>query len=261
MSLADLLVESNDIGHHQLRGARAHQDAHGGRIEHILVENRMMKEEDLTEAISRVTGLDRVYLDEIPASGVAMAKLKSEYCMDLPCFPVAYQEETRTLQVAMTDPTDLMLLDPIIQRAGCRVKPLVAGVTEIRRAVRRHYLGEYIAPEEVEFEPAEDEEEEFKITDMSGKTMMTSLEKLKKEHEAKKAAAASGGLPFDPPPPPVSNAAADFLAIEALGPDEVERLEKVRRNFEKSQIILGAILALLEDKGILTRAEVDKRVR
>jgi hypothetical protein len=135
---------------------------------------------------------------------------------------------------------------------------VVGGVGEIRRAIRRHYRGEYVPDDEGEgLTLDEGGEEEFKITDMSGKTVMTSLQALKAQHEAQQAQAASAS-PV-PPAPPRGSGISGLFSIRVLSPEERERLHRVRANLEKSQLILSAILSLLEEKGVLRQAEVHGR--
>ncbi len=256
--LADLLLRSGDLEFDQLESVRGQQAYRGGRLEHLLVENRMIPEKTLVAAIARVTGTPVARLDALRPDGTALARLPDAFCWELPCFPVSYDEGNRSLTVAVTDPTDIALIDEIIQRSGCRVKALVGGVAEIRRAIRRHYRGEYVPDDEGEgLTLDEGGEEEFKITDMSGKTVMTSLQALKAQHEAQQAQATPA--PSPPPAAPRGSGISGLFSIRVLSPDERERLERVRTNLEKSQLILSAILSLLEEKGVLRQAEVHGR--
>ena len=93
-------------------------------------------------------------------------------------------------------------------------------------------------------------EEEFKITDMAGHTMVTSQDQVKAEAPP----------PRPAPPPPLADDPADVLFdVRTLGPGELARLRKIQANQEKSALVLRAILELLEERGYLTRAEVDAR--
>ncbi|MDF1562406.1 MAG: hypothetical protein P1V51_05140 [Deltaproteobacteria bacterium] len=273
--LVDLLLKSGDLEFDQIESARGQQQLHGGRVEHILIETRMIPERTLVAAIARVTQLPVANLDKANPDGTALARLPDAFCWENICFPTEYDEHSRTVTVAVTDPTDIIFIDGLIRQCGCRVKTLVAGVEEIRRAIRRHYRGEWIPEGDLETDPSMGQAsgDEFKITDMSGNTVMTSLKDLKAQHDAQ-VAAQGGGPPGPPlpgppqrPPPPVadfgsaSTSIDDLFAIRALSPAERERVEKVQGNVEKSQIILRAIMELLEEKGYVRRDEITQRTR
>jgi len=267
-TLVDILLQSGDLQLHQLESARGQQSFNGGRIEHILVDSRMIGERELVAAIARVTQFPEAKLDQFQPDGTALARLPDAFAWHTVCFPMEYDERARSLVVAVTDPTDIELADTIIRNCGCRLKAKIAGVQEIRRAIRRHYRGEYVpdaenAAEVPDFAPS-DGEEEFKITDMSGNTVMTSLQTLKNQHDAQLAAkAAAGGgearAPSRPapPPPPIDDLTDSLFDIQALTPDERERIEKIAANVNKSGIILKALLELLEENGILWPGERD----
>lgn len=250
--LAELLLSHNEIDWNQLESARSQQAYSGKRIEHILVESRMIPESRLTDAIARVTKVRRLPLDELTPDGGALAKLRPELCEREVIFPVALRDEGRTLWIATTDPTDLALLDRTAQTAGCRVRPVVAGLEEIRRAIRRVYHGEEVA---APTEQAPPDADEFKITDMSGNTVMTSLDVLRRQAEA--AGDAPAAARAAPPPPVDEDPAEALFAPSALGPEEQARLEKLAANQRKSGIVLKALLELLEERGLLGPGDVD----
>ncbi len=255
--LGALLVQNGAIDKGQLDSARSHQRSFGGRIEEILVNQRMVSEPRLADAISKVTGTRRVKLDVIQPEGAARAKLPVAAAEEEPAFPVALRDEGRTLWVAVTDPTDITMLDRLATRAGCRVRPVVAGGKEIRRAIALHYRGQEEEHDPETKEPAESTSSGgFKITDVSGKTVLTSKDVLRKQHEAGVQQASSdrafAGHDDDDP-------AADLFDIQALSPDETARLKKVLAHQEKSSIVLDALLELLAEKGLMTSEELRER--
>jgi hypothetical protein len=249
--LGDKLVAHGAIDPSQLESARSHQRNYGGRLEEILVEQRMVSESPLADAIAEVTGCRRIRLDDIQPEGAARAKLPVSAAEENVAFPCALRDDGRTLWVAVTDPTDLTALDGIAGRSGCRIRAMVAGAREIRRAIQRHYHGvEEAAPAE---EAVASGAEGFKITDISGNTVMTSMESLREQHDAAQARRA-------PAPPVADEDPADALFdIQALSPDEVARLEKVRSHQEKSAIVLRALVELLEEKGVFAPGEAAAR--
>lgn len=253
--LGTLLVEHGAIDQNQLDSARSHQRSFGGKIEEILVERRMVSEPKLADAISQVTGTRRIVLDDIEPEGSARAKLQVSVAEEEVAFPVALRDDGRTLWVAVSDPTDIDLLDRLAARAGCKVRAVVAGAREIRRAISLHYRG----AKDAQMAPAEqdDSDEGLKITDVSGNPVVTSLDQDKAQSEAKSSRRA--------PPPPVDDEdddedfAAGLFDIQALSPDEVLRLQKVIDHQEKGSLVLKAITELLVEKGVLSPDELRSR--
>ncbi len=251
--LATLLLQERYIDINQLDSARAQQEYSGKRIEHILVESRMVPEHKLVDYISRVTHIPEVKLSEVVPSGDALAKLKGTDCFDLAVLPLHLENNGRTLVVAVTDPLDIGHLDEIMRLAGCRVRTMVAGVNSIRRAVRKYYFGEEVEEEEgIDLPP----EEEFKITDMSGNTVMTSIDQLRRQEEARRAALEAARAPAPRPRPASDLFGEGLFEIKALSPDERARLEKLKDHMAKSRIVLQAVLELLIEKGAADRAEI-----
>ena len=250
--LATLLLQERYIDINQLDSARAQQEYSGKRIEHILVESRMVPEHKLVDYISRVTHIPEVKLSEVEPSGDALAKMKGTDCFDLAVLPLYLENNGRTLVVAVTDPLDIGHLDEIMRLAGCRVRTMVAGVNSIRRAVRKYYFGEEVEEQEGIDLPPEDE---FKITDMSGNTVMTSIDQLRRQEEARLAGMRSAGAA--PASPPASDLFGEGLfEIKALSPEERARLEKLKDHMAKSRRVLQAVLELLIEKGAANRSEL-----
>jgi hypothetical protein len=249
VDLGRLLIERGAIDQSQLDSARSHQRGFGGKLEEILVEQRMVSEPKLADAIAQATGTRRVVLDEIQPEPAARAKLPLAAAEQEVAFPVALRDDGRTLWVALTNPTDLSTLDRLAAFAGCRIRPMVAGGREIRRAIALHYRGEAPMAVEMPSAPAESAEG-FKITDMSGKTVMTSLEAVKKQHE------------LAPPPPPIDDGdlGDDLFDIQAFSPDEVARIHKVMEHQEKGSVVLRALTELLVEKGLLQPDELRRRL-
>src|SRR5262249_52414268 len=73
------------------------------------------------------------------ADPVVLAKLSLHFCEQRHVFPVSLRDQGKTLVMAMTDPTDLSIIDEAMGLARCRIQPALAGEAEIERAIARHY--------------------------------------------------------------------------------------------------------------------------
>lgn len=266
--IADILLKAGLIDQLQLRSAIAHQDQWGGRLANIVVEKRFTREPDVVEALSRALDVPRHELASLERDAAALQKLDPVFCKEHAVFPVALDDGGKTLMLAMADPTDIMVVDRIQARTRLRIRTFVAGEGEIGAAIEKHYYGREPAPAlgfagaVVRVEEMEPDEDEFKIVDITGKTVMKRLADIKPDE------------PTNPPPvappsaaPPIRSALDDLLAGD-LPPTstpwtaaDLQRLEAIRSNQEKGSIVLRALLELCFEKGLFSRDEYLSRYK
>jgi hypothetical protein len=264
--IGEILVKARVIDELQLRSALAQLDQWGGRLSRILVEMRLASPDVITEAISKGMGVPRMQLGNVPKDTGALAKLDVGFAEQKGVFPVALRDNGKTLVLAMSDPSDLETIDQVAARSRTRVVPVVAGDREIETAILRHYRGQEvtltsrIGSENLVGKRTTTvvDDGEFKVTDMSGKTMVKHISSIAPSLAQQGPPAAKGG-----------SSAADLLdEIMAAGPseavfseEEMQRLRAVQTNQEKSSKILRALLELLLEKGMLNQRELASRLR
>jgi hypothetical protein len=276
--IGEILVKARVIDEMQLRSALAQHDQWGGRLSRIITDMGLAREDTLTEAIAQGLGMQRVQLGTAKDPG-ALAKLDVGLAEQKGVFPVSLRDNGKTLVLAMADPTDLQTIDQVAARSRTRVVPVVAGDREIQNAILRHYRNQDPAvthtahPASNRSSGGGGDEDEFKIVDISGKTVMKALSDIA-PNMAKENAARQAGPATTPAPVPsrgaAGSSAADLLdeilsskpsPAEVFSPEEMQRLEAVRVNQEKSSKILRALLELLLEKGAIQQRELAARMR
>ncbi len=83
---------------------------------------------------------------DIPVPAEALAAVKIEVAQRFSICPVGISEARggmRTLTIAMSDPSNLMLLDQLQQMTGCRISAVQASAQDIARGIDIHYSGNY----------------------------------------------------------------------------------------------------------------------
>jgi len=273
--VGELLLKAKVIDDLQLRSARAQLDQWGGRLGKAITDMGLADEDTITATIAKAMNLPQVQLGQLPKDPNALSRLDVRFAEEHAVFPMALKDNGKTLVLAMADPTDLDLMDLAASKARARITPVVAGETEIAHAILRYYrhqdpaagsaprARQAIRRATQEIEQPEDDGEEFKITDMSGRTMIKHLADIE-------------GGPTDPagmPPlaaragPPVAST-ADLLdemmgpgVSAALSPEELQRLESLKANQEKSAVIVRALAALLVEKGYASPKDVAVRLK
>jgi hypothetical protein len=266
--IGELLVKARIIDELQLRSALARHDQWGGRLSRIISDMGIASEETLISAIAQATGTQRMHLGNVTRDAGALAKVDVTLAEQKGIFPVALKDNGKTLVLAMSDPTDLNTVDQVVAKSRARVVVVVAGDQEIEHAILRHYRGQepdahtrYTGqPKKQEAPSQSSEEEEFKVVDMSGNTVVKRIADVSPSIAAQNAAdnAASG-----------SSSAGDLLdeilaggsAPAGLTAEELQRLETVKINQEKSSKILRALLELLLEKGELSQKELAAKMR
>jgi len=264
--IGELLVKARIIDELQLRSALARHDQWGGRLSRIVTDMGLATEETVINAIAQGTGSHRMHLGNITRDAGALAKVDVALAEQKGIFPVALKDNGKTLVLAMSDPTDLNTVDQVVAKSRTRVVVVVAGDQEIEHAILRHYRGQepmvstrYTGQPKKQEPPQNGEEEEFKVVDMSGNTVVKRIADVSPAIAAQNAAEAAA-----------NSSAGDLLdeilsggsaAPEGLTAEEMQRLETVKVNQEKSSKILRALLELLLEKGELSQKELAARMR
>jgi len=141
--LGEMLLQAGLIDQFQLESALSYHRNVGGRIGSALVKLGYISEETILTFLDKQSKFSRIDLHalEVPRAVLNMIPAPKLYkCM---VFPVELREERggKALVVAMTDPTNLFLIDDLQFMAGCRVIPVVAAEVDIFSALNRYFPG------------------------------------------------------------------------------------------------------------------------
>ncbi|HYH97098.1 hypothetical protein [Hyalangium sp.] len=265
--IGELLVKARVIDELQLRSALARHDQWGGRLSRVVTDMGLAKEDTVLNAIAQATGTQRFHLGNLTRDAGALAKVDVTLAEQKGIFPVALKDNGKTLVLAMADPTDLNTVDQVAARARARVVVVIASDREIEHAILRHYRGQEPVAMSTRYDgehrqpdalSSEEEGDEFKVVDMSGNTVVKRIAAIPPPQAA-------------PAPAPGGGSSAGDLLDEILAggssapagfsPEELQRLETVRVNQEKSSKILRALLELLLEKNALAQRELAARIR
>jgi len=274
--IGDILVKARVIDELQLRSAMATLDQWGGRLSRVVADLGLATEDTVTEAICQGLGMQRVQLGNITRDPGALAKVDVNLAEQKAVFPVQLKDNGKTLVLAMADPTDLATLDQVAARSRARVVPMVAGEREIEHAILRNYRNQEPVvstrhggprpPQASDAGTLDDGGDDFKVVDMSGKTVVKRIADIVPPDSP-----ATAPAPAQAPAraPAQASSAADILDEILAGgapssewsEEDLQRLQTVQQNQEKSSKILRALLELLLEKGQLQQRELAARMR
>lgn len=106
----------------------------------IVLDNNILSEEELMEAISSLYKIPKAYLYEETVPLDVCHIFKADLLRSSVAFAFGFDEEDpNTIYVAFQDPLDMKARDMISVACNRRVRPFVATATDIRNAIDRYY--------------------------------------------------------------------------------------------------------------------------
>lgn len=220
--IGELLLEMGYIDKFKLNAALAYQGEWGGRLGSILIRKGFISEKDMSNVIEEQFGISCIHLDDIEKpSDEVLSKVPLNSAKKYGIFPIGL--EGKTVLIAISDPTDLKMLDDIGFSLGLRIKPILALESDIMRAIAVHYEGK----------------------EMSHLT-------VNKAREAMTASIAAR----------VHEEKVDGETIERSREANVTVPEFAKSASETSQkIVIESLIDLLVSKGVITKAELIRQIK
>jgi len=142
MRLGELLVEAQVLTEAVLQDALALQRESGKRLGTVLIQQGFVTEPQLVQALSRQMSIPWVSLWHLDISEQLLEMIPEEIVIEngvLPIYVRSLKGGEKALYVAMDNPSDTDLLDRISGLCGLKVKPMIAGPSEIANAVLSYY--------------------------------------------------------------------------------------------------------------------------
>jgi type IV pilus assembly protein PilB len=122
--------------------AAVHEAADSGRpLRDVLVDDRVVTDVELAEALAQAYGLKTVDLVTYPVDAAAAAKIPVAIARRHKVLGIAVDDEE--IVVATADPGDVLALDDVRAATGLQVRPVVVARDELTKAVDRFQRGEH----------------------------------------------------------------------------------------------------------------------
>ncbi len=137
LKLGELLVKENFLTPQQLQEALQYQKQRGGKLGSSLVELGLLKEEEITQALSRFYRVPSIHLGRFEIDPSIIKLVPAEVAQKYQMIPLS--RAGATLTVAMADPTNVFAIDTIRFMTGYNAEPVVASETAIQSSIERHY--------------------------------------------------------------------------------------------------------------------------
>ena len=114
-----------------------YQRGKGGRLGSCLIKLGFLTEDVLHSVLTRQFGVSVIDLGECKVEPDIVKLLPRECVVKYQVVPV--RRNGGVLYVAMGDPNDVLVMDDLRFRTGCRIEPLLAREAQIREAIDKYY--------------------------------------------------------------------------------------------------------------------------
>src|ERR1043166_2702970 len=121
--LCDLLVAGGLITPNQLDEALSYQKAKGGRLGVCLIKLGFLTEDILHSVLTRQFGVSLIDLSTTEIEPDVVKLLPRDYVVRYQVMPV--RKTGSVLHVALNDPNDVLVMDDLRFRTGCRIEALL----------------------------------------------------------------------------------------------------------------------------------------
>lgn len=250
--LGEILVQAGVLNESGLRAALQEQRRWGGPLGRILVDMGLVPEDTMVQALSKQLNLPMVRLEQqqIPQSVLELisGEMASNHSM------IPFNLDGKFLDVAMSDPTNLGIIDELRIRTQLNVRPYLAGPRSISKALARFYgkvsmdMVGYMSNPGVESGafPTNVDVVSFKGAGGAAQRQAPDAPQPNVERNA------DGGfkIKYGQPPGP----AAEIAALQ-------NRLSKLEALVARDEDVLRKLLGLLVEKGVATREEILERIK
>lgn len=243
--LGEMLLEAGVIDQTGLRAALVEQRRWGGHLGRVLIDMKLVTEETLVGILSRQLGIATVDVDkqQIPQSVIDLVpgELAEQFSL------IPFAQPMKFLDVAMSDPTNLGIIDELRIRTQLNVRPYLAGPRTIERAVAKYY-GRGIMASSVARNAS------MELETDPGRPMEVIRGGTHPPPFATPSGPGPGAIDLSLPTPARVNRDAEIAALQ-------DRLSKLEALVQRDEDVLRKVLALLVEKGVATREEILERLR
>ncbi len=252
--LGEMLLEAGVIDQTGLRAGLVEQRRWGGHLGRVLIDMKLVTEETLVTTLSRQLGIQTVDLDRLEIPQAVIDLVPGDLAEQQSLIPFA--QPMKFLDVAMTDPTNLGIIDELRIRTQLNVRPYLAGPKTIERAIARYYGRGFSSTQQMRTQSAStmdlDTDPGRPMEVVRGGTYPPPFGAPAASAQAATQAAARAaelGLPQ-----PRQNRDAEITALQ-------DRISKLEALVARDEDVLRKVLGLLVEKGVATRDEILERLR
>jgi type IV pilus assembly protein PilB len=143
-TIADILLDGHVITQEQYEEAKVKSASESKSIEDVLEEMHIVPEDKMAEAKAKILGVPFISLTNTSFSPQALSFLSRAVVERFHLIPFFYDDKTKTLSIAMSNPVDLEALAFIRQKTGLTIKSFAATASDLDTAINQQYRQELV---------------------------------------------------------------------------------------------------------------------
>lgn len=140
--LGDILVDAGKITIYQLQEALKSQRVLGKKLGEVLVESRIISEEDIIEAIETQTGIEKIDLNSIKFDNKTLNLVTENLCRRHVLIPFGFKNNK--IQIAMFDPLNIFAIDDVNISTGIEPEIYISSKSDIQKFIDLNYSTEQV---------------------------------------------------------------------------------------------------------------------
>ncbi len=143
-SISEVLYSDHLLTKEQFDEIRVKSASEGISDEEIIKKGKYVSDEKFAEAKAKLLGIPFIVLDTISFSPQAISFLSRAVAERFSIIPFLYDDQTKTLSMAMANPVDLDAISFVKQKTGLEIKSFAAAPIEVQRAIDQQYRQELV---------------------------------------------------------------------------------------------------------------------
>ena len=143
-TLADILLTDKLISKVQYDDIKVKSASEGISEESVVESLNVLSPEKFAEEKAKLLNIPFVSLDNISFSPQALGFVPRVVAERFSLIPFSYDEKSKTLSVAMSNPVDLESVTFVREKTGQNIKAFAASVPEVERAINQQYRQEIV---------------------------------------------------------------------------------------------------------------------
>jgi type IV pilus assembly protein PilB len=135
--LAEMLVRDNVVTESDLESALALQSDRGGSLGRILIDNGYASEWELAAALGKQLNVPFITLSHYEIDPDILGSIPVDIVRKYKIVPV--DKTGDALTIALSDPSNIYLLDELRLLTNCKIVPVISFESDIEEAIERYY--------------------------------------------------------------------------------------------------------------------------
>ncbi|MBI2028744.1 MAG: type II/IV secretion system protein [Candidatus Levybacteria bacterium] len=143
-TLLDILFSSNLVTKEQYDEIKVKSASQGVSQETVIKNLNLVPAKKLAEVKAKIIGVPFISLEATSFAPQALSLISRAVAERFSLIPFMYDEKTKTLSIAMSEPSDLEALQFVAQKTGLAIKSFAVSKEDVTKAIEQQYRQEIV---------------------------------------------------------------------------------------------------------------------